>query len=60
VPTAGRDSRGHPADGVELAGKLGRDLVELPGGHGDVVTQPAQLVRELVQALTRAGRGPKA
>jgi hypothetical protein len=45
---------------VELARKLGRDLVELPGGHLGFVTQPTQFARELVRALARAGRGPKA
>jgi pimeloyl-ACP methyl ester carboxylesterase len=61
VPAAGRESRGRPAHevSVELAGKLGRDLVELPGGHIGFVTHPAQFARELVQALARAGHGPK-
>ncbi len=61
VPAAGRESRGRPAHeaSVELAKKLGRDLVELPGGHIGFVTHPAQFARELVQALDRAGHGPK-
>jgi pimeloyl-ACP methyl ester carboxylesterase len=62
LPAAGRESRGRPAHqvSVELARKLGRDLVELPGGHLGFVTQPTQFARKLVQALARAGRGPKA
>jgi acetyltransferase/esterase len=61
VPMAGRQSRGYPAYEVsaELGRKLGRDLVELPGGHVGLVTQPAEFAHELVQALARAGRGPK-
>jgi pimeloyl-ACP methyl ester carboxylesterase len=55
VPAAGRESRGQPAHevSVELATKLGRDLVELPGGHVGFVTRPAEFARELVQALTQ-------
>ena len=61
VPAAGRESRGQPAHeaSVDLATKLCRDLVELPGGHIGFVTHPAQFARELVQALDRAGHGPK-
>src|SRR3546814_13587105 len=35
VLMAGRESRGYPAHevSVELANKLGRELIELPGGH---------------------------
>jgi pimeloyl-ACP methyl ester carboxylesterase len=62
VPVAGRESRDHPAYevNVELGKKLGRDLIELPGGHVGYVTQPAEFARELVQALARTGHGPKA
>jgi hypothetical protein len=58
---AGRESRGHPAHevNVELGRKLGRDLIELPGGHIGFVTQPAEFAHEFVQALARAGRCPK-
>jgi acetyltransferase/esterase len=60
VLVAGRESRGYPAYEVnaELAKKLGRDLIELPGGHIGFVAQPAEFAREFVQALARTGRGP--
>jgi pimeloyl-ACP methyl ester carboxylesterase len=59
VLAVGRESRGYPCYrvNVELAKKLGRDLIELPGGHVGFATQPAEFARELVLALTRAGRG---
>ncbi|MDQ3533574.1 MAG: alpha/beta hydrolase [Actinomycetota bacterium] len=62
VPAAGRESRGRPAYevNVELGKKLGRDLIELPGGHVGYMTQPAEFGREFVQALARTGHGPKA
>ncbi len=41
---------------VELAEKLGRDVVELPGGHLGFVSHPAAFARELVQPLARTGR----
>jgi hypothetical protein len=55
VPMAGRESRGYPAYevSVELGKRLGRDLIELPGGHVGCVTQPAEFAREFVQALGR-------
>src|SRR5262245_10494175 len=58
VPTAGRESRGYPAyeAGAELAKRLGRDLVELPGGHLGCVTQPDEFARGLMRALARTGR----
>jgi acetyltransferase/esterase len=61
VPAAGRESRGCPAHevSVELARKLGRDLVELPGGHVGFVTQPAEFARELVRALAQAADPPR-
>jgi pimeloyl-ACP methyl ester carboxylesterase len=61
VLVAGRDSRGYPTYevNVELAKKLGRELIELPGGHIGFVTQPAEFAREFVQALARTGHGPK-
>jgi hypothetical protein len=37
-----------------LAKRLGRDLVELPGGHIGFVTQPVEFAREFVQALAQA------
>jgi pimeloyl-ACP methyl ester carboxylesterase len=52
---AGRESRGHPTYEVnmELGKKLGRELIELPGGHVGFLTQPAEFAREFVQALAR-------
>jgi pimeloyl-ACP methyl ester carboxylesterase len=57
VLTAGRDSSGYPAYevSVELGRQLGRDLIELPGGHLGFLTQPADFARELVEALRRQG-----
>jgi pimeloyl-ACP methyl ester carboxylesterase len=62
VPVAGRESRGHPTYevNVELGKKLGRDLIEFPGGHVGHVTQPAEFARGLVQSLAWIGHGPKA
>lgn len=61
VPMAGRESRGYPTYevNIELAKKLGRDLIELPGGHIGFVTQPAEFAREFMLALARTGHGPK-
>jgi hypothetical protein len=58
---AGRESRGYPTYdvNVELAKKLGRDVIELPGSHIGFVTQSAEFARECVQALARTGHGPK-
>jgi acetyltransferase/esterase len=62
VPVAGRESRGYPCYevNVELGKTLGRNVIELPGGHGGYVTHPAEFARELVQALARTGQGRKA
>jgi len=62
VPAVGRESRGYPAYevSVALAQKLGREVIELPGGHAGYVGHPAEFARELVQALVRTGHGPKA
>src|SRR5262245_34633627 len=53
---AGRESRGYPTYevNVELGKKLGRELIELPGGHIGHLTQPAAFSREFLQALARA------
>jgi acetyltransferase/esterase len=61
VPMAGWESRGYPAYEVnaQLGRKLGRDVIELPGGHVGLATQPAEFAHEFVQALARMGRGPK-
>ena len=45
---------------VELGKKLGRELIELPGGHIGFLTQPAAFAREFLGALARTGHGPKA
>lgn len=61
VLAAGRESRGYPTYevNVELGKKLGRELIELPGGHIGFNTQPAEFAREFVQALARTAHGPK-
>jgi pimeloyl-ACP methyl ester carboxylesterase len=58
---AGQESRGYPTYevNVELAKKLGRGLIELPGGHIGFATQPAEFAREFVEALARTGHGPQ-
>jgi pimeloyl-ACP methyl ester carboxylesterase len=59
VLTAGREARGYPAYEVNvvLGRKLGRDVIELPGGHVGCVAHPAEFAQELVQALTRTAHG---
>lgn len=59
VPMAGRESRGYPCYevSVALAERLGRDLIELPGGHVGPLSQPAEFARELLDTL---GRKPSA
>jgi pimeloyl-ACP methyl ester carboxylesterase/quercetin dioxygenase-like cupin family protein len=54
VLMVGEDSRGHPACevNVELGKKLGRDVIELPGGHLGCVARPVEFAREFVRALT--------
>ncbi|MBA3450944.1 MAG: alpha/beta fold hydrolase, partial [Chloroflexia bacterium] len=61
VPAVGRESRGYPCYEVTVAlGKtLGRDAIELPGGHVGYMAHPAAFARELVQALARTAHGPK-
>ncbi len=61
VLMSGRDSRGYPAYqvNVELGRKLGRNVIEMPGGHVGFLSQPAEFAREFVQALARIGHGPK-
>jgi pimeloyl-ACP methyl ester carboxylesterase len=53
VLAGGRDSRGGLAyrTSQALAGKLGLDLLELPGGHFGCVTQPTEFAAELIEAL---------
>ena len=61
VPAAGRESRGYPCYEVSVAlgEMLGRDVIELPGGHVGYVTQPAAFARALHAALTGTA-GPAA
>jgi len=56
VLMAGRESRGYPTYevNVELGKKLGRELIELPGGHIGHLTQPAAFARDFLRALARA------
>jgi len=51
--TAGRESRGYPCyeATVELTKRFGSNLIELPGGHVGLLTQPAEFGREFLQAL---------
>jgi acetyltransferase/esterase len=55
VLLAGRESRGYPTYevNVKLSKKLGRELIELPGGHIGFLSHPAEFAREFVQALAR-------
>jgi acetyltransferase/esterase len=56
---AGRDSVGHPCRevAVALADKLGRAVVDLPGGHTGFVSAPAEFAHELLTAIDqRAAR----
>jgi pimeloyl-ACP methyl ester carboxylesterase len=57
LPAVGREASGYPAHEVALAlgRKLGRDVVELPGGHVGCIAHPAEFAQELVQALTHMG-----
>jgi pimeloyl-ACP methyl ester carboxylesterase len=58
VLIAGRESRGYPTYevNVELGKKLGRELIELPGGHVGFLTQPVAFAREFLQALAQTQR----
>jgi pimeloyl-ACP methyl ester carboxylesterase len=51
----GRKLRGYPCYEVntELGKKLGRDVIEQPGGHASYVAHPAEFARELLEALGR-------
>jgi pimeloyl-ACP methyl ester carboxylesterase len=62
VLAVGRKSRGYPAYevNVELAKKLGKDLLELPGGHLGFVSEPAEFASELVETLVRQGEDASA
>jgi len=58
VLAVGRESRGYPCYevNVALAGKLGRDVVELPGGHLGYVTLATDFARALGPYSPLAGR----
>ena len=49
VPAAGRESRGYPCyeAAVKLGKTLGREVIELPGGHIGFVTHPAEFARAI-------------
>jgi pimeloyl-ACP methyl ester carboxylesterase len=53
VPAAGRDSHGYPCRQAteELAKRLDRQLIDLPGGHVGCIAQPAAFAADLLQAL---------
>jgi pimeloyl-ACP methyl ester carboxylesterase len=53
VPMVGRESRGFPAHEatVELARRLGRDMIALPGGHLGFLRQPAEFARALREGV---------
>ena len=56
VPAAGRESRGYPCYEVSVAlgEKLGRHVIELPGGHVDYAAQLAAFARALHDCLAGA------
>jgi pimeloyl-ACP methyl ester carboxylesterase len=53
VPVAGWESRGYPCYrvSVELGRHIGRDVIELPGGHVGHVAHPATFARALHDAM---------
>jgi hypothetical protein len=53
VPTVGMESRGYPAREatVELGKRLGRPMIEFPGGYVGCMTQPAGFTAALMRAL---------
>jgi pimeloyl-ACP methyl ester carboxylesterase len=53
VPAVGREGVGYPAHDVvaELARMLGRDVIDLPGGHVGCVAHPAEFARELIDNI---------
>jgi acetyltransferase/esterase len=56
VPAVGRESGGYPGHEatVQLARKLGRALVTVPGGHLGFLSHPVTFARRLIDILTRA------
>jgi pimeloyl-ACP methyl ester carboxylesterase len=55
LPVVGRASRGYPTYevNVELGKKLGRPVIEMPGGHVGYATHPAEFATGLCAALRR-------
>lgn len=53
VPAAGRDGAGFPAHDatLALATRLGRSVLDLPGGHVGFLSHPAEYARALLDAL---------
>jgi hypothetical protein len=53
VLAVGKETRGYPVHeaNVELGKKLGREVIELPGGHTGVHSYPAEFAFEIVHAL---------
>jgi pimeloyl-ACP methyl ester carboxylesterase len=59
VLVSGESSRGYPNYRVnqELGRKLGRDVVELPGGHTGFAAHPAEFAQRLLTAIAPARPG---
>lgn len=55
VLAVGREAQGYPAHEVNvvLGRQLGRDPIELPGGHVGCMAHPVEFARELTHALTQ-------
>lgn len=53
MPLVGQESRGYPTYevSVELARKINKDLIELPGGHNGYITHPSKFAQKLFGAL---------
>jgi pimeloyl-ACP methyl ester carboxylesterase len=60
LPAVGREASGYPAHDATLVlgQKLGRDVVELPGGHVGCIAHPVEFAQELVQALNHRKGSP--
>lgn len=54
VLATGREGSGYPAHDVvaELGRALGRNVIELPGGHVGCVAHPAEFARELNKGIS--------
>jgi pimeloyl-ACP methyl ester carboxylesterase len=60
VLAVGRESHGYPCREVNVAisKKLGREVIELPGGHIGCIARPAEFAREFLQTLEKTGQTP--